>query len=141
MGTFEFRKLFRADAVVRVDYKTTSGPLCAGVSFSKNLSQTGINIIIPEKMDKDLELKMKIYIENSGNPVEAKGKIVWQSPCKYVPKSGKKYYTTGVQIIDMSSEDAIRESDFVRNFLVNRSEEQNKDIVERIEHLREEKGK
>lgn len=141
MGTFEFRKLFRADAVVRVDYKTTSGPLCSGVSFSKNLSQTGINIIIPDRIDKDTELKMEIHIANSGKPVQAKGKIVWQSPCKYVPKSGKKYYTTGVQIIDMSSEDAIRESDFVRNFLVKRSEEQNKEIVERIEHLKEEGSK
>lgn len=141
MGTFEFRKLFRADAVIRVEYKTTSGPICKGISFSKNLSQTGINIIIPDKLDKDMELKMKIYISSSDDPVQAKGKVVWQSPCKYVPKSGRKYYTTGVQIIDMSSEDAIRESDFVRNFLASRSEEQNKEIVEKIEKLKENKEK
>ena len=137
MATFEYRKLFRADVVVKVEYETKKEPFRGGTAFSMNLSQTGINIIANEQFDKDTELIMKIYLTEKEEPVVAKGVVVWQAPCSFTPKTEKKYYSTGVLISDMSSQDAIRQSDFVKDCLVEKSEKQKKKIIERLEGLGE----
>ncbi|NQT32732.1 MAG: PilZ domain-containing protein [Candidatus Omnitrophica bacterium] len=135
MTTFEYRKLFRADAIVKVDYKTTQEPILSGVAFTKNLSQTGICVVMPDKLVANRKLELKIYVSENKEFVGAEGIVLWQKPCLFVPESGKAYYLTGMQIVDMSPEDAIRESDFVRGFLVKKSEEQNKEIITKLEEL------
>ena len=133
MATFEYRKLFRADAVLKVEYSTTKQPLVGGMAFSQNLSQTGINFITDNQLARDSELDLKIYISDSQGPVSAKGVVVWQSPCSFIPESKRKYFSIGVQICDMSPEDAIRESDFVKSCMVEKSERQRRKIIEKLE--------
>ncbi len=136
MTTFEYRKFFRADIVVRVRYKTTKGPRLSGVAFSKNLSQTGLCIVTADKLFRNTELELKIYVDDRGKPLTASGLVIWQSECSFVPESKRKYYVTGVQIRDMSPDDAIKGSDFVRDFLIRKSEEENKTIIEKLESLK-----
>ena len=136
MATFEYRKLFRADVVLRVEYKIKGDPSSGGTAFSQNLSQTGINLILGERLPKDTELDIKIYLHEDKEPVIAKGSVVWQAQCSFVPASERKYYSTGILISDMSSKDAIRQSDFVRNCLVEKSESRKKEIIEKLEGLK-----
>jgi len=133
MSTFEDRKLFRANAILKVEYSTTKEPLVRGTSFTQNLSQTGIGFITDNQLVKDSELDLKIYLPDSESPIFAKGVVVWQYLSSFLPKSKRKYFSTGVEIRDMSSRDAIRESDFVKSSLVEKSERQRCKIIEKLE--------
>jgi Tfp pilus assembly protein PilZ len=137
MATFESRKLFRADAVVKIEFTKKDDPDFKGVGYSKNMSQTGLNILTDKVVAKGSEICLNVHIENSATPVKAKGVVIWQAECSFVPESKRKYYFMGVQINDMSSKDAIRESDYVKDFLVRKSEEQNKEIIQRLEETPE----
>ncbi|MFC1703260.1 PilZ domain-containing protein [Candidatus Omnitrophota bacterium] len=133
MPTFEFRRLLRANAVLKVSYKVSKALVVEGIAYSKNISSTGINIIMPHALEKGDRIEMHIHVFEKERPVLAKGKIVWQSSCAYVPTSKKKYYSTGIQFSYMSSEDAIKTSDFVRDVLQKQSQERIKQIIETLE--------
>ena len=135
MATFEYRKLFRADAVVKVEFSKVAEPECKGMGYSKNMSQTGLNILTDKSIEKGDWIDLTVHIADPGGPVKAKGVVVWQSECSFVPESKRKYYSMGVQIIEMSSEDAIRESDYVKDYLVKKSEEQDVEIVKKLEEF------
>jgi c-di-GMP-binding flagellar brake protein YcgR len=134
MPTFEFRKLFRTDIILKIEYKTLKKPLLGGIAFSKNISSTGINIVMAQEFTKGTELEITIYLSEN-ETVVAKGTIVWQSACAYIPPSKIEYNSTGIQFSYMSNEDAIRTSDFVREILKKHSEQENQEIIQRIENL------
>ena len=133
MPTFEFRKLLRANTVVKVTYKRVGGVSGEGLAYSKNVSSTGINIIMPDKVEKGEKLELHIFTPQSEDPVLATAKIIWQAECPYVPQSRKKYYSTGMQFDYMSSDDAIKTSDFVRVILKQQSAERIRKIIEMLE--------
>jgi c-di-GMP-binding flagellar brake protein YcgR len=132
--TFEYRKLFRVNIVLKVEYKTLKVPILSGVAFSKNMSSTGMNIVMSHKLERNAELALQIYIPDSNKPITATGIIVWQSECSYTPKSRKKYYSCGIKFSQMQPEQAIITSDFVRDVLRQQSEEEIKKIIDMIEN-------
>ncbi|MFH1520005.1 MAG: PilZ domain-containing protein [Candidatus Omnitrophota bacterium] len=134
MPTFEYRKLFRASINLKVKYKSIKDPSIEGVAFSRNISPTGINIVMPDKFERSEELNLQVYLSDK-KPINAKGKIVWISECSFVPKSKKKYYSCGIQCTFMSSEDAISTSDFVRDVLKKTGNEQIRKIIEKLEEI------
>jgi hypothetical protein len=136
MPTFELRKLIRAEVILKVTYKTLHRPLLKGVAFSKNLGPTGMNVIMADRLRKSVELELEIYFPDSDEPILAKGKVIWQSRCSYVPESGREYYLSGIQFNYMSPEHAIKTSDFVKDILRKKSYNQVKEIITKIENLR-----
>jgi len=136
VSTFEYRKLLRANILLKVLYKTRSWPLLEGIAYSKNVGATGINIIMDDKIDKNTDLELRIFFPEHDNPVYVKGKLIWQCRCSYVPESKKQYFSCGIQFSDMSPEDAIRTSDFIRDLLKNRSDAEVRKIVEIIENIK-----
>lgn len=134
MPTFEYRKLFRVNIVLKVEYKTLKEPILSGVAFSKNMSSTGMNIVMSHKLDRNAELELVIYISGAKKPITAIGTIVWQSQCSYVPKSKKKYYSSGIRFSQMQPEQAIITSDFVRDVLKKQSDEEVRKIIDSIEN-------
>ena len=136
MPTFEYRKLFRANIILRVDYHSLSDPEITGTAFSKNISPTGLNIVMPDKLKEGSELELKIHIVEGKEPIYAKGKIIWIQECPPVFKTEKKYYSCGIQCNYMSSEDAISTSDFVRDIVKEQSESQIKEIISRVEKIK-----
>lgn len=134
MPTFEHRKLFRTNIILKVVYNTLKEPPLKKTAFSKNISSTGINIITSEKLEKGTQLEIQIFISERES-VGAKGEIIWQAGCSFIPASKRRYYTTGIQLVYMSSQDAIKTSDFVREMLRKQSEIDNKNIIEMIEGL------
>jgi len=134
MGTFEHRKLIRANIVLKVIYKTMSKPQLEGFAFSKDLSTTGINIIMPDKLKEATELELQIYFLREKEPIIAKGKVVWQAKCSYISNGKKQYYSTGVQFTDMSNEYAVKTSEFVKNILKKQSDVQTQKIIDKIEN-------
>jgi hypothetical protein len=133
MGTFEHRKLIRANIILKVLYKTLGEPKLSGFAFSKNLSATGISIIMPDKFSKDTELELEVYLPGKKQPIAAKAKVVWQAECALFPNAKKKYYSTGMQFLDMSTQDATEASDFIKNVLNKQSTTQTKRIIDRID--------
>ena len=133
MGTFEQRKLIRADILIKVIYKTIRKPQLEGFSFSKNISTIGINITIVDKLKKNTELEVKIYLPGQGKPVITKGKVIWQVRCSYIPNSKRQYYSTGVQFSHMLTDDAIKTSDFVKDTLTKQSDAWTQKIIKKIE--------
>ena len=135
MSTFEFRKLLRVNALLKVEFRTKKEPVAQGIVFSKNISCVGVNLVMSTKLEKDTELDMHIYLSEHKQPVLAIGNVVWQVRCFYVPESKRLYYLTGIQFKNMSSDDAIRTSDFVREVLKRNSEAENRRIIDMIENL------
>lgn len=136
MATFEYRKLLRANILLKVFYKTKNWPLLEGIAYSKNVGSIGVNIIMADKLDKNTDLELQIFLPDGGKPIFAKGKVIWQYKCSYVPESKNQYYSTGIQFSDMSPNDAIRASDFIRNLLKSRSDAEVIKIVEIIENIK-----
>jgi len=122
--------------LLKVLYKTVKWPLVEGVAYSKNVGTTGVNIIMSDKLDKNVELELQMLFPEDEKPVFAKGKVVWQYKCSYASESHQPYYSTGVQFSDMTPEDAIRASDFIRNLLKSRSDSEVKKIVDIIENIK-----
>lgn len=135
MATIEYRKLFRANVNLKVNYKIASQPKAAGTTFSRNLSSIGINILIPEKLKEEEKLDLEIFLTESSKPVKAVGKAVWQSQCSYQPKSQRRYYSTGIHFLEMNSDDAIITSDFIGEILRRQKAEEDKLIIEKIEGI------
>ena len=136
MSTFEYRKLLRANILLKVLYKTKNWPLLEGVAYSKNVGTVGINIIMGDKLEKNTELSLQIFLPGDDKPVMAAGKLVWQYKCPYLPPSSRQYYTSGIQFSEMAPNDAIRASDFIRNLLKTRSDAEVKKVIDMIENIK-----
>ncbi len=141
MATIEYRKLFRAHVCLKVMYKAVKDLKIEGVSFSRNISSTGISLIILDSLKEGDELALEIFIPQETKPVTARGKIVWQRLCTYLPQSKKRYYSTGIHFLDMASEDAIKTSDFIGEVLRKQKEEEDKTIIEKIESITQNESK
>jgi hypothetical protein len=55
--------------------------------------------------------------------------------CATPPEVKRKYYTTGIQFSEMSAPDAIKESDFIKGILIQKSEKENRIITRKLEKL------
>ena len=133
MSTIEYRKLFRADIVVEVKYNLKSSPLIQHIGFSKNLSATGLQMVVDQKIDKEALLELELFVPGNKASLHFTGNIVWQVECEYIPKSGTNYYSTRVRFLKASSKDVISLSDFITVVLKNKAIETEKKIIEEIE--------
>ncbi|MBF0494440.1 MAG: PilZ domain-containing protein [Candidatus Omnitrophica bacterium] len=133
MPTFEYRKYYRADAVLKVKYRTIKEPVISGVAFSKNISSVGISMLTSASFEKGAELELNVYLKEGERPLFAKGKVLWLIPCQVGAKKNKKYYTVGVQIYEMSPEHAIMQSDFVKDVITAQSDEESRTIIKNLE--------
>lgn len=136
MASFENRKFIRADIALKVAYKSLTAPVHEGVAFSRDISVLGMNLIMPDILIKETPLELKIYLDEEIPPISAKGKLVWQKKCNYLPESNRQYYISGIQFTDMPVEDALRASEFVRGYLRHQSETDIKQIIELNEKLK-----
>jgi c-di-GMP-binding flagellar brake protein YcgR len=136
MSTIEYRKLFRANICLKVKYKTLKVPKVEGIAFTRNLSSTGVNVILAQKLKEGDELGLEIFLGQEVNLVVAKGTIIWQRLCTYQPKSQKRYYSAGIHFSEMSPDDAIKASDFITDTLRKQKEDEDRIIIEKMEGLR-----
>jgi hypothetical protein len=136
MSTFEYRKLLRANILLKVLYKTRSWPLLEGVAYSKNIGTLGLNIIVGDKLEKNAELVLQVFLPGDEKPVLTIGKVIWQYKCSYIPESKRSYYSTGIQFGEMAPDDAVKASDFIRNILKTRSDAEVKKIIDMIENIK-----
>ena len=136
MATIEYRKLFRANVCVMVKYKSLAQPKIEGATFSKNLSSTGLSVIIKERFKEGDGIVLEIFLSEKDKPIISKSKIVWQRLCTYIPKSQLRYYSTGIHFVQMSSQDAIKTSDFITDVLRRQKENEDKAIIDKIESLK-----
>jgi hypothetical protein len=133
VSTFEYRKLLRANVLLRVLYKAKTAPSLEGIAYTKNVGTIGINMICAHQIERNTGLDLEIFLPQEEKPVIAKGRLIWQYKCSYIPDSKKQYYVCGIQFEDMSPDDAVKTSEFIRHLLQEKSTEEIKKIIEMIE--------
>ena len=134
MPTFELRKLYRADVVLKVEYQTLDEPVIIGMGYTKNMSSSGFSLINTDQLEKDVKLGVLIYFNDSGNVLKVQSKVLWQIECSHVPKSGNKYYVTGLKISHIIPSDALKQSEFIEKMVKDQSEERNIEVIEKLEN-------
>ncbi|MFZ5800049.1 MAG: PilZ domain-containing protein [Candidatus Omnitrophota bacterium] len=133
MATFEYRKLLRASVMLKVTYKTFGEPHLEGSGYSRNVGTIGVNLILSDKIERNTDVEVKILLPDNDIPVIARGKVIWVHRCEYIPPSNKQYYVCGVQFDDMSETDAVKTSDFVHRLLKEKSAQELKKTVDKLE--------
>ena len=132
MSTIEYRKLFRADITVDIRWRFKSSSSDEYFGLSKNLSATGIQMIIDKEIERETLIQLNIYLSSGAKPIQFTGSVVWQVECDYAPK-GKTYYSTRVKFLQASSKDIILISDFITSILKKQTANREKEIIENLE--------
>ncbi|MDP8266502.1 MAG: PilZ domain-containing protein [Candidatus Aceula meridiana] len=133
MGTIEHRKLFRAEAYLKISYESKREPIIKGEFVTVDISSIGLHVIGPDKLEIGTDLIIKLQIKDRPESVTALSKVVWQKPCSYVPASKNAYFAAGLMLLDMSPEDAILTSDFIFDVAKEHQFKYEKKIIDQLE--------
>ncbi len=135
MATIEYRRLFRANVILEVEYETTQLPHRKGLFLSSDMSSSGIRVIGAEPFDVGTEFRLKIPINAQKDIIQATSRIIWQKKCQYVPASRKQYYSYGLRFLEMSPQDAILASDFIYEVVRSSNEMEEQELIQKFEEL------
>lgn len=83
------------------------------LSLTKNISQSGICIIIYEQLKDSDILDLRIYLPDDKTPIEAVGRVVWIKGFIIGDISKGKRYDAGVEFIKISAKDKDKISKYV----------------------------
>ena len=133
MGTIEHRKLFRAEAHLKMSYETVREPIIKGEFVTVDISSIGIHVIGQDKLEIGTELIIKLHVEEKKDFISALSKVVWQKPCLHVPQSQNSYFAAGLMLLEMSPEDAILTSDFIFDVAKEHQLKYEKKVIDQLE--------
>lgn len=107
----ERREFKRISKMLQIDYLYLSAD---GKEFEKkegkaqttttNISWGGIQILLPEKLQKGTRLSLEIRLEPNRPPVRAVGEVVWMEEADLLDAEGSRVFRTGVKFVGFSSE-------------------------------------
>jgi len=117
----ERRKYPRLNVDVDVEYAilTTLSPEdkdSQSTTQTKNISAGGICIIVYEDLPVGSLLHLKIFLPDSFEAIEAKGKIVWKSEM-FMSSDLRSRYEVGVEFVEINEEDRDRIYKYVLKFV------------------------
>jgi len=135
MGTIEHRKLFRAEAYLKISYELAREPSRKGEFVTVDISSIGLHVVGPDKFEIGTELILKLHFEGKVEPVSALSKVVWQKSCTYIPQSQNAYFASGLMLLDMSPEDAVLTSDFIFDVAKKHQIRYEKKVIDQFESL------
>jgi len=64
-------------------------------TFTEDICEIGVNLILDHKLDVDTELHLELYLEDE--PILCDGRVAWVTEIK-IDGTRKKGYKTGVEI-------------------------------------------
>ncbi|KPK42759.1 MAG: hypothetical protein AMJ78_01195 [Omnitrophica WOR_2 bacterium SM23_29] len=107
----ERRKYMRFDVSLNIEYMVSGNSIpIEGISFSKNLSREGMQLILDKNLVPGMELEFKLRIPGDAAPIYAKGAIVWLDKAK---KKGEP--SVGIRFSQISAFDRNRILEYVYN--------------------------
>jgi hypothetical protein len=95
----ERRRYIRIETPLKMELKA------AGKAYkvvSKNISPVGVRFEIGEKLNESAELSVALSLPGSAEPINIKGKVVWQAKTSLEDKAP---YDTGVEIVEVANKD------------------------------------
>lgn len=93
----ERRKAVRFKKDLTVHYAVEKRPHLKTNGKTVDISESGVKILIDEKLTKGTTLDIMIAIPGSGKQIEAEGEIVWSEEANEPDASGKRFFHAGVR--------------------------------------------
>lgn len=84
--------------------------------FSKNISGEGLCLRVPEMLPEGSQLDLKIEVPD-GNPITAKGKVVWVKESEEESGQTQRLFDTGIKFTKIEPEDKSRLGVFLVSLL------------------------
>lgn len=100
----ERRKYVRLQATVQINYKILGKPGTVEV-FSKNISAGGLCVVADKELSLDTPLQLEIKIPDLKAPIQAIGRVVWQSEITTGDADSKSKLETGIEFTGISDFD------------------------------------
>jgi c-di-GMP-binding flagellar brake protein YcgR len=72
---------------------------------AKNISAGGICLVVPEKVNIDTLLKLKLSLSGEAMFIIVKGKVVWVEEFSVTHTSDYKAYDCGIEFVDVGPQD------------------------------------
>lgn len=102
-GEKDRRKCERFDTELNLKYNLIPSPKSDFSTHARNISKSGISIVVYEILPKDSLIDMDISIPNSKEVIKLRGKIAWCEGCsgpERIDKDGRRTFITGIEFVD-----------------------------------------
>ena len=110
----ERRKYMRLEASVKVKYTVIGKPGTIKV-FSKNISASGLCLLLDEQLAGDTPLQLEIKIPDLKGSIRAIARVVWQKRFESAGAEPKAHFTTGIEFTGISDFDRFNINRYVRD--------------------------
>jgi c-di-GMP-binding flagellar brake protein YcgR len=99
----------------RCDIAIHGGPFGTGLKVkTQNLGAGGVCVILDQGLEKLSQVRMRLALASSEKPIECEGRVVWMVRSKE-PASRKVSFDTGIEFLNLSSEDQARIKQFIQS--------------------------
>jgi c-di-GMP-binding flagellar brake protein YcgR len=107
MAFNERRSFPRVPINVEIAYKIISLPekISNPMIRSKDISETGIRIIVLERLDPYTMLDIEFLLPGSKEPIFATGRTIWMEEFMVGSLNSSKAYEVGIEFVSISKED------------------------------------
>jgi c-di-GMP-binding flagellar brake protein YcgR len=79
---------------------------------TQNLGAGGVCVMLEQGLEKLSQVRLRLALSESEKPIECDGKVVWMVPSTD-PTSRKVSFDTGIEFVNLSSEDRARIERFI----------------------------
>ncbi|MFA4982515.1 MAG: PilZ domain-containing protein [Candidatus Omnitrophota bacterium] len=120
-GSPERRRSERVNAELDVKYSLLKASPPKLTANSRNISQSGVAVILYEILPKDSMIDMEIFIPESKESIKTKGRVVWCEDLKgpeRLDKDGRRTFVAGVEFAETDGKNKERLISYIKNRLV-----------------------
>ena len=103
----ERRKYPRIHATF-VEYSPIGEIIPQKKSFTENVGPGGICFLVDEEIKLKTHLSLKIYLPDSQEVIEAKGKVVWTKASSFLSVGKGNHYDLGLEFVEIDEYDQQR---------------------------------
>ena len=97
------RRCERFDTELDLKYNLVPSLRSDFTTNTRNISKSGISILIYEILPKDSLIDMEVSVPNSKETIKLRGKVAWCEGCnsiEHLDKDGKRTFLVGIEFVD-----------------------------------------
>jgi len=121
-GEKDRRKCERFDTELDLKYNLIPSPKSNFSTNARNISKSGISIVVYEILPKDSLIDMEISVPNSKEVIKLRGRIAWCEGCngpERLDKDGRRTFITGIEFVDTDKKHQEILTEHIHNHLSN----------------------
>ena len=81
---------------------------------TQNVGAGGVCVILDQGLEKLSQVRLRLTLVESEEPLECDGRVVWMVRSKE-PASGKVSFDTGIEFLNLTSQNQTRINQFIQN--------------------------